>query len=133
MALWSYSENGDFDYNGKKYKAKFNKRTVAELDRTGFNINRVFEGNLAPLIDLFKYSLMAKYPEITEEEVSELLKNRENFGDDDTFWDDIVNDYLAVRSEPNSSNDVKIGRNESCPCGSGKKYKKCGSKGLCDV
>ena len=27
--------------------------------------------------------------------------------------------YVEVRTEP------KIGRNEPCPCGSGKKYKKC--------
>ena len=29
------------------------------------------------------------------------------------------------RQEPFSRNDPKIGRNEPCPCGSGKKYKKC--------
>ena len=30
--------------------------------------------------------------------------------------------YTMVRDAP------KIGRNESCPCGSGKKYKKCCGK-----
>ncbi len=30
-------------------------------------------------------------------------------------------------SEPATTNDKEIGRNELCPCGSGKKYKKCGA------
>ncbi len=31
----------------------------------------------------------------------------------------------SAKSESNDYTDVKIGRNEPCPCGSGKKYKKC--------
>ena len=33
---------------------------------------------------------------------------------------------LAIRRSKPSSVGVKIGRNEPCPCGSGKKFKKCG-------
>ncbi len=29
------------------------------------------------------------------------------------------------RTQPSASKDVKVGRNDPCPCGSGKKYKKC--------
>ncbi|HEX5720850.1 MAG TPA: SEC-C metal-binding domain-containing protein, partial [Thermoanaerobaculia bacterium] len=29
------------------------------------------------------------------------------------------------RPQPSASKDVKVGRNDPCPCGSGKKYKKC--------
>jgi uncharacterized protein YecA (UPF0149 family) len=29
------------------------------------------------------------------------------------------------RPQPAVSKDAKIGRNDPCPCGSGKKYKKC--------
>ena len=38
---------------------------------------------------------------------------------------------LGMESELNSNNDcssIKVGRNEPCPCGSGKKYKKCCGK-----
>ncbi|HEV56263.1 MAG TPA: hypothetical protein ENN87_02040 [Phycisphaerales bacterium] len=28
-------------------------------------------------------------------------------------------------SEPESAFDTKVGRNDPCPCGSGKKYKRC--------
>lgn len=33
---------------------------------------------------------------------------------------------LVIRRSKPSSVGVKIGRNEPCPCGSGKKFKKCG-------
>jgi preprotein translocase subunit SecA len=31
----------------------------------------------------------------------------------------------SQRPQPSASKDVKVGRNDPCPCGSGKKYKKC--------
>ena len=31
----------------------------------------------------------------------------------------------AVRTEPRTADGQKVGRNDLCPCGSGKKYKKC--------
>ena len=31
----------------------------------------------------------------------------------------------AERPAPSSASFAKVGRNEPCPCGSGKKYKKC--------
>jgi len=39
-------------------------------------------------------------------------------GNDEHGWDDLLREPY-VRSEP------KIGRNDPCPCGSGKKYKRC--------
>ena len=36
---------------------------------------------------------------------------------------ELVGETPTVREEP------KIGRNDPCPCGSGKKYKKCCGKG----
>lgn len=46
-------------------------------------------------------------------------------------WDNILTDERRkeIKKDFNRSriviNDKKIGRNEACPCGSGKKYKKC--------
>jgi uncharacterized protein YecA (UPF0149 family) len=31
----------------------------------------------------------------------------------------------ATRTEPRTATGEKVGRNDPCPCGSGKKYKKC--------
>ncbi len=44
--------------------------------------------------------------------------------DDESIWDPTYEDYLESKIMPPISN-PKIGRNEPCPCGSGKKYKKC--------
>ncbi|MBW2596850.1 MAG: SEC-C domain-containing protein [Deltaproteobacteria bacterium] len=43
------------------------------------------------------------------------------FSDDNPFFDD---DLFEFENNENTRK-IKIGRNEPCPCGSGKKYKKC--------
>ncbi len=49
-------------------------------------------------------------------------------------WNDILTDakrkelFLSQRKSGTVVNDKKIGRNEPCPCGSGKKYKFCCGK-----
>ena len=37
-------------------------------------------------------------------------------------------DEAQVTKEPIRNTDDKVGRNDPCPCGSGKKYKKCHGK-----
>ena len=44
--------------------------------------------------------------------------------DPDWIWDE---DFLATQ-QPFVRQNPKIGRNDPCPCGSGKKYKKCCGK-----
>ena len=52
-----------------------------------------------------------------------------NFVKEDDGWKfadgELVGEKPIVREEP------KVGRNDPCPCGSGKKYKKCCGKGSC--
>ncbi len=48
-------------------------------------------------------------------------------------FDSDLQKYLPLKElvkEPIINTEVKIGRNESCPCGSGKKYKQCHGKGI---
>lgn len=51
-----------------------------------------------------------------------------------TQWENILNEETRkqIKKEYNKSrtvvNEEKIGRNDACPCGSGKKYKKCCGK-----
>lgn len=50
------------------------------------------------------------------------------FGDSNSLFDDstIPNEYLnEISKTPIERSEPKIGRNDPCPCGSGKKYKKC--------
>lgn len=50
----------------------------------------------------------------------------ETFDDDDEEFDDEADGLPAeFYGEPYARAEPKVGRNEPCPCGSGKKYKKC--------
>ena len=53
-------------------------------------------------------------------EVATFVKDRSGWKFEDG---DLVGETPTVREEP------KVGRNDPCPCGSGKKYKKCCGKG----
>jgi uncharacterized protein YchJ len=56
----------------------------------------------------------------------------DDFEDDDEeeMWDDSGDDDCVDYNdlEPYVRQEAKIGRNDPCPCGSGKKYKKCCGK-----
>jgi SEC-C motif-containing protein len=53
--------------------------------------------------------------------VDHILHERSKFAKEDSQWF-----YIAGQNkQPNIVNSNKVGRNDSCPCGSGKKYKKC--------
>ncbi len=49
-------------------------------------------------------------------------RERANFRRHDGIWYYVEGEVLKAGTEVH---DAKVGRNEPCPCGSGKKYKKC--------
>lgn len=49
----------------------------------------------------------------------------EEWEDDDDYEEDFDDDYEEKRLQPIRNDQERIGRNDPCPCGSGKKYKKC--------
>jgi hypothetical protein len=77
----------------------------------------------------------AKASALTVELEDELGSDSEAVDDDDLPDDDLAGDVAKTLPGPNVSPDAhtgtvrrdspKVGRNEPCPCGSGKKYKKC--------
>jgi preprotein translocase subunit SecA len=44
---------------------------------------------------------------------------------DESMQDEIIDDAPTTRIETYRREGKKVGRNEPCPCGSGKKYKNC--------
>ena len=96
--------------NGEKMsKSLGNIKSIKHvLDNWGSNIIRLFclSGHYSKPID---YS----------EELLKLFK--EVMVHDTTFIERLKKHYAMFKS----SKKKKIGRNEHCPCGSGKKYKKC--------
>jgi preprotein translocase subunit SecA len=63
---------------------------------------------------------------------SSLMESQYDLDDfDDDFDEDYCDDWYNEESkeEPFIREEEKIGRNDPCTCGSGKKYKKCCGKG----
>jgi hypothetical protein len=89
----------------------------SELERIGDLAGYIIEGgkqegpDLSALEDLFDSP--GDYEELTEDfdETDEYEGSQENIDETD--------EYEPSKTLP------KVGRNEPCPCGSGKKYKKC--------
>jgi preprotein translocase subunit SecA len=54
--------------------------------------------------------------------------SHEVFGDDETEQQEIFDTREPVKQEPVKRLEPKIGRNDNCPCGSGKKFKACHGK-----
>jgi preprotein translocase subunit SecA len=51
--------------------------------------------------------------------------SHEEFGDDADEQEEIFETRETVKQEPVKRLEPKIGRNDVCPCGSGKKFKSC--------
>tara|TARA_R100000008_G_C3508505_1_gene127530 strand:+ start:490 stop:699 length:210 start_codon:yes stop_codon:yes gene_type:complete len=65
-------------------------------------------------MDIAKKKVIRRYPENEYESVGQFIRKLGGYG----------HYYKWLRDNPVVSN-KKIGRNDKCPCNSGKKYKKC--------
>jgi len=72
------------------------------------------------VIDLYRKMLVEGVDVNNEKEVKKWLKKHPEVAN----GGDVQKVETVKRAEP------KVGRNEPCPCGSGKKYKKCCGAGL---
>ncbi len=68
--------------------------------------------------------------EVERTNMNNLSASHEVFGDDQHEEDQIFAEAEPVKQEPVKRLEPKIGRNDSCPCGSGKKFKACHGKNL---
>ena len=86
-------------------------------------------------MDVINNALDKKYSfkELIEEYKSEYVKNKIYSSATVLYcsnaFTDVFNVISAPKEEPKVSTGVKVGRNDPCPCGSGKKYKNCCMKG----
>jgi preprotein translocase subunit SecA len=62
-------------------------------------------------------------------------KTRITFGEEGLPLNELPNLSAALRKNPSPATVAKqkVGRNEPCPCGSGKKFKKCCGRGSSSV
>lgn len=134
VAFWDeagpapFDEDGDPDYDSTHYTLC--RRAVEVMHHRGFD-PETDEGEdylTTAATDLYEY-LDEGHDEPDE------IGGRERLEDGtrmvvDTFLGEVVvgeADRTYRREQP------KVGRNAPCPCGSGKKYKRCGLKGACEL
>jgi uncharacterized protein YecA (UPF0149 family) len=88
--------------------------TINYLTRDSENVEIIDQNNITE--DLYLHS--------TEEVVHHIgmIKQHDDFRYNHLSKKEREADIKPIR---NSKNDPKIGRNDLCPCGSGKKYKRC--------
>ena len=66
-----------------------------------------------------------RYEPVTEEQLAEQRRRREAVQAPRIELSAPPKVEGPVRPQPTANKDAKVGRNDPCPCGSGKKYKKC--------
>jgi len=66
-----------------------------------------------------------RYEPVTEEQLAEQRRRREAVQAPRIELSAPPKVEGPVRPQPSANKDAKVGRNDPCPCGSGKKYKKC--------
>jgi len=150
---WLISSMVDFDYPKavERMKSAFEKKLIQEETHgtleenlsTDYSYERKFrytsKHNMGHYRDHLRSIFKKMHPgtfgrlnneDFIEKCIKEKLENAENnkldhFEDEDLFLDpflDFDDDYFE---EPFKRESPKVGRNDPCPCGSGRKYKKC--------
>jgi preprotein translocase subunit SecA len=71
-----------------------------------------------------------RYEPVTEEQLAEQRRRREAVQAPKIELSAPPKVEGPQRAQPNVNRDLKVGRNDPCPCGSGKKYKKCHGAGV---
>jgi hypothetical protein len=105
---------------------------LCECSEVTLNFKRQGDKDQSPdsgLVYDYKSNLI-KENELDKEEAQEMIaillsRDKEIFCKRHRELKKEVNPYILKRLCKKRISDVKIGRNEPCPCGSGKKYKKC--------
>ena len=93
----------------------------------------LMEGQLIIELEDAIKSLGGKLNDSQERKYKSVIKQRDDFvktidrfeSDTGMSFVDMLTDSIMDSRSSNLNKNPKIGRNESCPCGSGKKYKKC--------
>ncbi len=115
LEVKSNTDEGEFmtNLNGSHFCANcpvvvFDKEKVEQAARLGIKGEKNIQYLIAGIVDLNSIPKEKKHLEIgTDENPVPLIE------------------FLPNLNSPTVLKDKKVGRNEPCPCGSGKKYKKC--------
>lgn len=110
-------EENDFEFESICYDYNLDEETINQL-RSTMQLGVLDEDVLMMMFEQTKKSIPLKRQHALYKELKGVIKNTR-------MW--ILNGYTPLELNNNVKTE-KIGRNEPCPCGSGKKYKQCCGK-----
>ena len=132
--------------------SNFEQYTLARFMESGSfekHINRLrnyYQNKRDAILEIFKTAPLDQYITIKEEdsgvhfmmklktERTEMDQYNNIMDFEDDWTDDELEDFMLQQEikkrEPYVKTEPEIGRNDPCPCGSGKKYKKCCGRNL---
>jgi uncharacterized protein YecA (UPF0149 family) len=102
---------------------KCTRETVDRLINLGYSENQTKEMIAAVVVEEL-YDVMKNQDAFNEERYSEKLSQLPEYITKNKNQNSFEDETIQMPIE----NDPKIGRDDLCPCGSGKKYKKCCAK-----
>ena len=112
--------------------AKYLKKTDNDKSHLGFAISLLVEFSGVKYIDIVRETFKTKEVDIMfagdleDVEIKLGLREKRTKPREKNFLQKMVEEYeLEDKLKPLISTEPKIKRNDPCPCGSGKKYKKC--------
>ena len=114
------------------FLAKYLKKTDDNKSHLGFAISLLVEFSKDKYIELIRETFKTKEVDIMfagdleDIEIKLGLRKKRSKPREKNFLEKMVEEYgLEDKIKSLISTEPKIGRNDPCPCGSGKKYKKC--------
>ncbi|MDO8493239.1 MAG: preprotein translocase subunit SecA [bacterium] len=113
--LWvEHLEQMDYMRSSVKLRAYGQRDPLIEYKREALNLFRALEGSIGGMLIKLLPSIGGKAVAENKVEVKEVHESAK-----------LVEG--AASDHPDNADKAEVGRNDLCPCGSGKKYKKCGA------
>lgn len=68
----------EIEYDGLTYKLGYSRATIRQMERAGFNINKIDESPVTYIPMLFEGAFLLHHKKVKQEKVNEIFKNLEN-------------------------------------------------------
>ena len=85
-----------FSYNGKDYTLEFTRRTIRQMEETGFNIQEISEKPMTMLPDFFAGAFRANHRNVSRDLIDEIYANMPN-------KDKLIEALVEMYNEPLSA------------------------------
>lgn len=100
----------DIEYNGRKYKLGFNRKTIKEMERDGFSFSEAEGNEVGRLLALYRGAFKQYQPKMTDEEIDEVFGALVKEQDEESIYAvlmEMVQEPLSVLSSPEGEESKK--------------------------